>query len=147
MKKVLFFIMATLLLISLSACIASPSEPPEGLKIAGWSTSIGSVDGGPEVQLFSYTCTLQNFGRNNFYVQWIEPVLGEIFYSKVLDKDLRVAVNQMLSPKDYVLVSGNFRIDTKGLSKEDILKMTALEPGNFQAAVTTILDLHGSNKK
>jgi hypothetical protein len=141
MKKIVFLIMLSTLLLSAAACSSPQAKSTEGLKITGLSTSIGSSDSGTDVQTYSYMFTLQNDGNNEFQIQWVEPVISEAFASKVLDNDLKVAVDKVVSSKQYISISGQFHIDARGLSKEDILKITASQPEKVQISATTVLDL------
>ncbi len=142
MKKIAYLLMLILLLPLLS-CSNSQGKSLEGLNITGFSAAIGSTDDNLniDIQRYSYTFIIQNNTSNEFYVEWVKPVLSETFSSKVLNNDLKVMVDKTISPNTNIAISGEFRFNAKGLSKQDISDMTTSQPASMQISTTSILSL------
>lgn len=106
-----------------------------GLKINSWSSALGGVN---EKDLdktrFSYSINLANESENNIFIKSIRPSVNEIIKNKILSKDIVVKVNKAIKPNEAIEISGEIIIDTKGLTKEDIVK---LEPFITDLKVST----------
>jgi hypothetical protein len=102
-----------------------------GLRIQNWGTSVSGEEGNSNLQVVSYNVTLFNPGPNTVTLKWLEPVLKDTITKRVLDKDLRVTVNQIIAPNSPLVVSGKFNFDSNGLTKTDIARW-----GSFLSGVT-----------
>lgn len=140
-KRVLIsFIIFTLILVT--GCSNKEVETKGGLKIYGWNSSLGSVDkSNANKQRFSYDISLINENPSDIFVKSLQTIINSTIKDKILDKGLIVNVNKNLKTNGTINIRGEIIIDTKGLSKTDILK---LEPFVTDIKVTTdqIIDLN-----
>ena len=117
-------IVLTLLL--LTGCSDSLQTVPDqfvsGLEIPEMSSSLGSLEGQPEKQVFSYTIVLVNTNIYEVQVQSIEPILVSELSDKVTTDELRTSVDQSIQPGEVLEISGQFSFDAEGLTKEQILE-------------------------
>jgi hypothetical protein len=125
MKKIGLFIIPLILLLVLTGCISSQARGPAGLQITGMSSSIGGVEGQLAKQKFNYTFTVQNNGSQEIFIQSMSPVLSTSIAGKVLNEQISVPVNKAIAPEQRIDISDELWLDTRNLSKEEIV---ALEP-------------------
>ncbi|MGR6542571.1 hypothetical protein [Paenibacillus tundrae] len=52
----------------------------------------------------------------------IQPVISKDLQDRLIDDSIRLEVNKEIESNESEEVSGNFKIDTEGLSKEEIMK-------------------------
>ena len=138
-KKPIITIIITVLCVSaiFSGCNNSKvqNQSKGGIKIANWSSSLGSVNETDlDKSVFSYSINLTNENEKNIFIEFIQPLVNETIKNKILSKETVVTVNQNIKPKETIKVNGEIIIDTKGLSKQDIDK---LEPFITDIKVST----------
>jgi hypothetical protein len=106
-----------------------------GLKINGWSSALGSVN---ETDLdktkFSYSVNITNENENIIFIKSIQPSINKKIIRKIISKDIIVTVNKDVKPNETTQINGEIIVDTKGLTKSDILK---LEPFITDVKVST----------
>lgn len=94
------------------------------LQIYSMSTALGSISNDNlDQQLLTYTIYITNEDETEDYIQWIEPILGEGIKDKVLTDNLKINVEETISPKGSLEVKGQITFDTLGLSKEEIINL------------------------
>lgn len=130
-KKGFLLILATTITFLLIGCGAEEQKSSlgeEGIKITNMVSSMGGVKGEENnfnKQRYSYNLTLHNYDDNNFFINSVEPILGDKIKDRVVEKDIKVLVNSEIKSKQSLKVSGEIIIYTENLSKEEI---DALEP-------------------
>jgi hypothetical protein len=106
-----------------------------GLKINGWSSGLGSVN---ETDLdktkFSYSINLTNENEKNIFIKSIQPLVNEGIKNKIISNEMAVDVNKDIRPNETIQINGEIIVDTKGLTKSDIVK---LEPFITDIKVST----------
>jgi len=125
-KLILVFslILATFLLTI--GCSSPSGDNKAGLQISHMNIGLGAIDNSStDKQRLVYSVTLTNENNKAIYVQWIEPVLGTKISEKVITEDLKVIVEKEIPANQYLEIDGEFILDTKGLSKKEII---SLEP-------------------
>jgi uncharacterized lipoprotein NlpE involved in copper resistance len=95
-----------------------------GLKINSWSSGLGGVN---EIDLdktkFSYSINLTNQNENNTFIKSIQPSVNEKIKNKIISKDIVVTVNKDIKPNETIQINGEIIVNTKGLTKSDIVKL------------------------
>lgn len=90
------------------------------------TSSLGSVnENNFEFTKYSYSIDLTNENLKNTKIISVEPIIKDSIRDKVLDENLVIDVNKIVSPGNAITIEGTILIDTKGLSKDEI---SALEP-------------------
>jgi len=108
----------------LSGCLpsapAQTSSQPSGLQISDMTVSVGAAERNSDTQIVSYEVTVHNAGTNDIALDWIEPVLQDSVSSRALEQNLRVMVNETVTPNSTLAVKGSFAFDASGLTKADM---------------------------
>ena len=124
-----------------TGCSNKEVETKGGLKIYSWNSGLGSINESDlNKQRFSYDINLTNENQKDVYVKSIKPSVNDTIKDRILNKDLIVNVNKNLKSNDTISIKGEIIIDTKGLSKSEILNF---EPFIIDIKVSTdeIIDL------
>ncbi|MDK2822239.1 MAG: hypothetical protein PWQ67_47 [Clostridia bacterium] len=89
-------------------------------------TGLGAISNdNTDQHRLTYSINLTNEDDNEAYIQWIEPIFGKGITDKVVTEQLQVAVEKPITAKASLEIEGTVVLDTKGLSKKEIV---ALEP-------------------
>ena len=84
------------------------------------TVSVGAAERNSDTQIVSYEVTVHNAGTNDIALDWIEPVLQDSVSSRALEQNLRVMVNETVTPNSTLAVKGSFAFDASGLTKADM---------------------------
>jgi hypothetical protein len=119
----------------LTGCSQSKSTPTgmltSGIQIMDLRSTVGLAEENVNQQVVSYNVTLLNPGPDAVTLLWLEPVLQDPISKRVLDKNLRIMVDQTMAPNSPLVVTGTFNFDTSGLTKTEIASW-----GSFFSGVT-----------
>jgi len=125
-KLILVFSLVLAIFLLTIGCSSPSGDNKAGLQIYHMTIDLGAVDNSStDKQRLVYSVTLTNENNKAIYVQWIEPVLGTKISEKVITEDLKVIVEKEIPANQYLEIDGEFILDTKGLSKKEII---SLEP-------------------
>ena len=123
MRKTILWIF---ILIAIMTSSCSPAlAPSAGIRITDVMVAIGGAEGSVDQQVISYEVTLQNATQNDVILHWLEPVLSEKISDRLVDDSLRVSVEKTLGANSSLIVAGQFRVDSSGVTKGQI---TSWEP-------------------
>lgn len=123
MKKALVVILLICITFSLISCKVSSGKSEimdDGIVINQTSTSLGGES--PDITEVSYSVNLQNKLGKPILIISIQPVVSKDLQDRLIDDSIRLEVNKEIASNESEEVSGYFKIDTKGLSKEEIMK-------------------------
>lgn len=102
----------------------SQNQTKGGLEIHNWSSGLGGVNKNDlDKTRFSYSINITNENEKTIFIKSIQPSVNETIKSKILSKETVVIVNKDIKPNETVQINGEIIIDTKGLTKSDILKL------------------------
>ena len=118
MRKTIIWILVSASLM-LSSCSPAP-VPSAGIRITDVTVAISGAEGSANQQTVSYKLTLQNSAQNDLILHWIEPVLNEKISGRLVDDSVRLSVDKTLRANGSLIVDGQFRFDSSGVSKEQI---------------------------
>jgi hypothetical protein len=125
---------------------SAPIKTQSGaLQITDVSFSVGGDNGEPGRQTLSYNVVINNPSNRVVTLLWLEPVLQNSISVRVLDTDLRNAVNKVLEPNSQEGIHGQLTLNTNGLSKLEITQLASLFNGFTISTNQTIL-LHNYSR-
>ncbi len=141
MSKKLIGSMCIILFISsiFSGCLVCQTNEPQGFIVYSMTSSLGGVnENNFDFTKYSYSIELTNENLINTKIISVEPILKDSIRDMVLDDNLAVDVNKIVSPGDTITIEGALIIDTKGLSKDEILNLEPFIAGIKVNSKTTI---------
>lgn len=145
-KKILIatcFILLTSLLIV--GCKSEIEDNKEGIHVYGWHHSLGGSEDNLDKTIYSYSINLTNENNQELYIDYISPVLNNTINNKLISNDLKVIVDKTISSGQTIEVKGELVIDTKDMSKKEIIAMEPFVTGVEVISKTTI-DLRNGTK-
>jgi len=125
----LFLILVILLL--LAGCKGQVQLQQEnGLQIHNLSTAIGAVDSSnSDEQKVSYSFSITNSSNAEVYIKSTEPIVSDPVKEKILSGTTSLDVNKSVQANSTIQLTGELRLNTKGLSKSDIVKLEPMIKG------------------
>ena len=96
---------------------------PHDIRVSDMVFSIGGNKDNFDTQVISYEITLKNTDVVKKHIKWVEPELSQEFKSRILSKDLKIQVEKEVEPNAFLTIEFEIEFDSKGMSKEDIIKL------------------------
>ncbi len=115
------FMLVLILLMSVGCSTNAREETKSGIDIYSSNTSLGGTE---EKTIFSYTLHISNNNAISYNIKSVEPILNQEILSKLMDDNIVVEVNKTMDSNESIEVEGKIILDTKGMSKEEILEFT-----------------------
>jgi hypothetical protein len=109
--------------------LTTPKAQPS-VTVSDWSSGIGAVsssDTGFEKQKMSFSATIWNNTNRTVYVTNVTVKLPSSLQNHVLSGSTLITVNKSLTPNATHKITGQFILDTKGMTKEQIVKLGNIE--------------------
>jgi hypothetical protein len=129
MRKYIGIGLVLLLSLVLMACGEEPPDEKDGFFSYSWSSSLGSVEGLPNLQRLSYEVMLTNEHAIPMYVTEVVIKPSDTAGS-ILEGEIEpIPVDRRIQPGDDFTVAGSFVLRTKALSKEEILALAPFVMG------------------
>jgi hypothetical protein len=134
MKKLSILLSALILVVPLlfMGCSANQIQPQKngGLQINSLSTAISAVnETNTDEQKFSYSFSLTNEDKTDVYIKSVEPIINDSIKSRIQGDSISTDVNRDLQPNSTIQVTGELILNTKGLSKSDIIGLQPFANG------------------
>ncbi|TYP47666.1 hypothetical protein [Thermosediminibacter litoriperuensis] len=147
-KKILVLLCAIIsVLVLLAGCSANGSgKSQNGLQITDMSTALGAVGDSLDKTKFSYTMTVYNKDNEDVYITWVEPILGENVRKRLISSELKVDVEQTVSANESIEIKGEIILDTKGMSKQQVMELEPFITG-IKVSSEKIIDFDWIEKK
>ncbi|WP_067623475.1 hypothetical protein [Alicyclobacillus acidiphilus] len=105
-------------------------NPQPSVTVNGWSSGIGAVsssDMGFDQQKMSFSATIWNNTNRTVYVTNVRVKLPNSLQNHILSGSTLITVNKSLAPNTTYKIAGQFILDTKGMTKEQIVKLGHIE--------------------
>ncbi|MDR6726898.1 hypothetical protein J2W91_005423 [Paenibacillus amylolyticus] len=121
MKRVLLVILLICITFSIIGCLnRNKSEIiDDGIVIGQTLLSLGGENS--DITEVTYSINLQNKLGKPITIIGVEPVISKDLSDRLIDNSLRLEVNKVIESNESKDISGYFKIDTKGLSKQEIM--------------------------
>jgi len=143
LQKCSIFLM--LLILLLAGCTSKDvAESSGGIVSYMSSTSLGGKDGNGDITAFTYSLYITNENSNSYIINSIEPILVDEIMAKVIDVEIIKKVNKKINPKETLEVVGEIQIETKGMTKEEIVELTDLI-SDYKIALETVIETQKSD--
>jgi len=128
MLKKIFFIMISVLCVFLFLIGCNNTkvhnQAKGGLIIRNWSSGLGSVNENDlDKSVFSYSIHLTNENEKAVFVKSVQPIVKQNIKNMILSENTSIAVNKTINSNETIEITGEIIVDTKGLTKADIVKL------------------------
>lgn len=126
-KKLILTILACITVVSLlfAGCSTREVEVIKGgLKITSSTSGTGPIsESNYDETLFSYNINLTNENQKSIFIKSVQPIVNETIKNRVVSKEILVNVNKDVKANETISISGEIIINTKGLSKSDVMQL------------------------
>ncbi|MGB9928931.1 MAG: hypothetical protein ACPK85_11090 [Methanosarcina sp.] len=130
-------ILFVLLILLFSGCTETDnSQKEDGLNIVDSTYAIGTAADSNKIdtQVFSYNFTLFNGEDKKTYIESIEPLFDKDFLAVIFSEDNKIFVGKTIEPHSSILIKGQVKFNSSGLSKQEI---TGFDPYIYGVNVTS----------
>jgi hypothetical protein len=107
----------------------TPKSPPS-VTVSVLNTAIGAInstDTSFDKQKMSFSATIWNNTSHTVFVTTVKVNLPSSLQSHVLSGGTLITVNKSLAPNGTHQLTGAFILDTKGMTKQEIVKLGSIE--------------------
>lgn len=108
----------------------SPEIQHKGVVISSWNSGMGAVSENAinfDMQKLSFTANIWNDSTEQSYVKVVKMHLPDSLRSRILSGDTIFQINQLLNPNANYQVTGELILDTKGMTKQDIVSLGSIQ--------------------
>lgn len=105
-------------------------KSPQSVTVSVLNTAIGAInstDTSFDKQKMSFSATIWNDTNQTVFVTTVKVNLPSSLKSHVLSGSTLITVNKSLTPNGTHQITGVFILDTKGMTKHEIVKLGSIE--------------------
>lgn len=116
-----------LMILALSGCISSSVKTDEivedGLNINSISFGLGESEEDAGITVVTYNFNLRNRTNKSIILKTVEPIISKEIQERLIDRNIKLDINEKIDGDTSEALTGTFKLDTKGLDKEGIIKL------------------------
>ncbi|WP_440117667.1 hypothetical protein [Paenibacillus sp. QZ-Y1] len=143
-QKRLMILLFLLMILALSGCISSSVKTDEtvedGLNINSISFGLGESEEDAGITVVTYNFNLWNRTNKSIMIKTVEPIISKHIQKRLIDRNIKLDINEKIDGNSSEAVAGTFRLDTKGLDKEGIIKLN-INVKEFNIAIEQIIGI------
>lgn len=136
-----------LIIVALSGCISSSVKTDEtvedGLNINSISIGLGGSEEDEGITVVTYNFNLRNRTNTSIMLKTVEPILSKDIQERLIDRDIKLDINMKIDGNSSEALTGTYKLDTKGLDKEGIIKLN-IDVKEFNIAIEQVLGINES---
>jgi len=134
-----------LIIVALSGCISSSVKTDEivedGLIINSISIGLGESEANAGITVVTYNFTLRNRTNKSIMLKTVEPILSKDIQERLIDRDIKLDINEKIDGDTSEALTGTFKLDTKGLDKEGIIELN-INVKEFNIAIEQVVGIN-----
>lgn len=137
-----------LIILALSGCISSSVKTDEivedGLDINSITMGLGESEEDANITVVTYNFNLRNRTSKSIMLKTVEPILSKDIQERLIDRDIKLDINEKVDGNSSEALTGTFKLDTKGLDKEEIIKLN-INVKEFNIAMEQVVGMNDVN--
>ncbi|MBP2244271.1 hypothetical protein [Paenibacillus xylanexedens] len=134
-----------LIIVALSGCISSSVKTDEtvenGLNINLISIGLGGSEEDEGITVVTYHFNLWNRTNKSIILKTVEPIISKEIQERLIDRDIKLDINKKVDGNTSEALTGTFKLDTKGLDKEGIIKLN-INVKEFNIAIEQVIGIN-----
>ncbi|PQP82695.1 hypothetical protein C0Q44_14905 [Paenibacillus sp. PCH8] len=134
-----------LMILALSGCISRSVKTDEivedGLIINSISFGLGESEENAGITVVTYNLNLRNRTNKSIILNKVEPIISKDIQERLIDRSIKLDINERVDGNSSAPVAGNFRLDTKGLDKEGIINLN-INVKEFNIAIEQVIGMN-----
>lgn len=134
-----------LMILALSGCISSSVKTDEivedGLNINSISFGLGESEEDAGITVVTYNFNLRNRTNKSIILKTVEPIISKEIQERLIDRNIKLDINEKIDGDTSEALTGTFKLDTKGLDKEGIIKLN-IDVKEFNIAFEQVIGMN-----
>ncbi|MGG4398928.1 hypothetical protein ABEW61_02280 [Paenibacillus amylolyticus] len=134
-----------LMILSLTGCISSSVKTDEivedGLNINSISIGLGGSEEDEGITVVTYHFNLWNRTNKSIILKTVEPIISKEIQERLIDRDIKLDINEKIDGDTSEALTGTFKLDTKGLDKEGIINLN-INVKEFNIAIEQVIGIN-----
>lgn len=134
-----------LIIVALSGCISSSVKTDEtvdnGLNINSISIGLGGSEEDEGITVVTYHFNLWNRTNKTIILKTVEPILSKDIQERLIDRDIKLDINEKIDGDTSEALTGTFKLDTRGLDKEGIINLN-INVNEFNVAIEQVIGIN-----
>ncbi|WP_339299996.1 hypothetical protein MKY92_07690 [Paenibacillus sp. FSL R5-0623] len=137
-----------LIIVALSGCISYSVKADkiveDGLIINSISFGLGESEEDAGITVVTYNLNLRNRTNKSIILKTVEPIISKDIQERLIDRDIKLDINEKIDGDTSEALTGTFKLDTKGLDKEGIIKLN-INVKEFNIAMEQVVGMNEVN--
>lgn len=137
-----------LIIVALSGCSSNSMKADEivedGLIINSISIGLGGSEEDEGITVVTYHFNLWNRTNKSIILKTVEPIISKEIQERLIDRDIKLDINEKVDGNSSEELTGTFKLDTKGLDKEGIIKLN-INVNEFNIAIEQVIGMNEVN--
>ncbi|WP_339303447.1 hypothetical protein [Paenibacillus sp. FSL R5-0519] len=146
--KLSMILIFLLTILPLSGCSSSGVKTDEivedGLIINSISIGLGGSEEDEGITVVTYHFNLWNRTNKSIILKTVEPILSKHIQERLIDTNIKLDINEKIDGNSSEALTGTFKLDTKGLDKEGIIKLN-INVKEFNVAMEQVVGMNDVN--
>ncbi|MDT9722812.1 hypothetical protein QVE09_28355 [Paenibacillus sp. ClWae2A] len=126
-QKRLIILLFLLIILALTGCnsnsVKTDGIVEDGLNINSISIGLGGSEEDEGITVVTYHFNLWNRTNKSIILKTVEPIISNGIQERLMDRDIKLDINKKVDGNTSEALTGTFKLDTKGLDKEGIIKL------------------------
>lgn len=143
----LMILLFLLIIVALNGCSSNSVKADEivedGLIINSITIGLGESEEDAGITVVTYNFNLRNRTNTSIMLKTVEPILSKDIQERLIDRDIKLDINMKIDGNSSEALTGTFRLDTKGLDKEGIMKLN-INVNEFNIATEQVVGINES---
>ncbi|WP_017689867.1 hypothetical protein [Paenibacillus sp. PAMC 26794] len=137
-----------LIIVALSGCISYSVKADkiveDGLIINSISFGLGESEEDAGITVVTYNLNLRNRTNKSIMLKTVEPIISKEIQERLIDRDIKLDINEKIDGDTSEELTGTFKLDTKELDKEGIIKLN-IDVKEFNIAFEQVIGMNEVN--
>ncbi|MEK4661689.1 hypothetical protein MHH93_07330 [Priestia sp. FSL H7-0729] len=137
-----------LMILALSGCISYSVKADkiveDGFIINSISFGLGESEEDAGITVVTYNFTLRNRTNTSIMLKTVEPILSNDIQERLIDRDIKLDINEKVDGNSSEELTGTFELDTRGLDKEGIINLN-INVNEFNVAFEQVIGMNEVN--
>lgn len=134
-----------LIILALTGCISSSVKTDkiveDGLNINSISFGLGESEEDAGITVVTYNFNLRNRTNKSIILKTVEPIISKEIQERLIDRNIKLDINKKVDGNTSEALTGTFKLDTKGLDKEGIMKLN-INVKEFNIAMEQVVGIN-----
>ncbi|OMF16582.1 hypothetical protein BK131_00865 [Paenibacillus amylolyticus] len=147
-QKRLMILLFLLTILALSGCSSSSVKTDEivedGFIINSISFGLGESEEDAGITVVTYNFTLRNRTNTSIMLKTVEPILSKDIQERLIDRDIKLDINEKIDGDTSEALTGTFKLDTRGLDKEGIINLN-INVNEYNVAIEQVIGMNEVN--